>query len=146
LCRPFTSCPSLHSNDDTLVSVSLPRTSRTNSHSSCTTPASSASCKYLTSPEFLPEEWNEHDGPRDPLRALRGQCFIFGALYPSEPGLVHKHIVKRETYRVHCTRASADLIHKHVVKQWRLCNAACWSNDDDAPHLGLASTLEICSP
>jgi hypothetical protein len=33
-------------------------------------------------------------GFRDLLWVLRGQSFIFGALYPSKSGLVHKHIVK----------------------------------------------------
>jgi hypothetical protein len=33
-------------------------------------------------------------GFRDLLWVLRGQCFIFAALYPSKSGLIHKHIVK----------------------------------------------------
>ena len=28
------------------------------------------------------------------LIVLQGQCFIFGAQYPSKSGLIHKHIVK----------------------------------------------------
>jgi hypothetical protein len=33
-------------------------------------------------------------GFRDLFWVLRGRCFIFGALFPSKSGLIHKHIVK----------------------------------------------------
>jgi hypothetical protein len=35
---------------------------------------------------------------------LRSKCFIFGALYPSKSGLIHKYIMKQEMYRKHIVK------------------------------------------
>ena len=43
---------------------------------------------------------------RDLLWVWQGRCFIFGALYPSKTGLIHRHIVK------HIVGVSFDASHQ----------------------------------
>ena len=59
-------------------------------------------------------------GFRDLLWVLQGQCFVFGALYPSKSnissGLIHKHIDGRIVVSLLLTLIVLCYRYKHIVK------------------------------